>query len=127
MEHGPTRTRVGMLDNTINADDVAAALAHIPEDGAPFQQRLGLPLSRTGPLSGGMDRNGGIDILRALARQAAALLPGLVLLSRDASNTGITSSGPDLLIPLELPALRGTPISRIRGSYGKSEMREAPA
>lgn len=78
---GFPRTRISVLNNTIDEEALREDLATITaDDVAAFQQRLRLHPGRTALFLGGVDRSKGIEFLLESARLAARDLPGFVLL-----------------------------------------------
>lgn len=81
VQHGFPRTRVSVLNNTINTETLEADLARITTDDVEaFQRRHALTTGRTALFLGGVDAAKGIDFLLQSARAAERLLPGFVLL-----------------------------------------------
>lgn len=81
VKHGFPRTRVSVVNNTIDTEALAADLARVnTHDLEAFERQHGLTPGRTALFLGGVDAAKGIDFLLESARQASAMMPGFVLL-----------------------------------------------
>ena len=120
VSQGFPRTRVSVLNNTIDTVALSADLAHVTDSEVEAFQRLhGLTPGRTALFLGGVDRAKGVDFLLESARRAGARLPGFVLL--------IGGAGEDLPKVREAQA-HGAPIralGRLEGAEKALALRTA--
>lgn len=87
VHHGFPRTRVSVLNNTIDTDALSADLSNVTSsDTESFQRRHNLTPGRTALFLGGVDSAKGIGFLVEASLHAERLLPGFVVLVGGAGN-----------------------------------------
>jgi GT2 family glycosyltransferase/glycosyltransferase involved in cell wall biosynthesis len=81
VRHGFSRTRVSVLNNTIDTERLRSDLDAVdPQELDGFRREHGLTPGKTALFLGGVDQKKGIDFLLESARVAGELMPGFVLL-----------------------------------------------